>query len=91
MVTAENGIHAGQEIDAFIGTKLVASRINRIDAVLEDDRFIVQGQFASYDSMAVIDMVLADKCVVKIGGCLGRVILRHGVEIAAVGLICSWE
>lgn len=66
-------------------------RINRIDAIMEDDKFIVRNQVAGYDSFCVADIVLAEECMVKVGGSLGRVILRKNVGVSAVGLIGSWE
>ncbi|CAL6019151.1 Elongation_factor Tu GTP binding domain-containing protein [Hexamita inflata] len=90
-ISDHQGICAGEEFDSFVGLRRVEIRVNRIDAILEGEKFIVRGQFCGYGQVCVCDLILNEDVFVQKEGVLRRIIIRRGVQVAGVGFVEAWQ
>lgn len=57
-------ICAGDQLDCFVGSYRVDCRINRIDAVMEGDKFIVRNYILKETQVGAVDILLAERAPV---------------------------
>jgi len=91
LVTGSSGISSGEKFDAFVGLYRTEIKVNKVDAILEGEHFIVRKDFAKPNDVCVVDLSLADTISVSKEGILQRVMLRRENSIVGIGYIKTWR